>query len=108
MRYLIALAACLACFGLAACGDDNGGDGGGTEAKTLQPSQAQNASGDVTWCIGKDTSGAFNTAVETFNQQTPNSKRPARAARKRPTCSANSRSSASAPNRASATFWAWT
>ena len=73
VRYLIALAACLATLGLAACGDDdNGGNGGeGQEAKTLTPAQAQNASGDVTWCIGKDTSGAFTSAVEAFNKANP-------------------------------------
>lgn len=71
VRYLIALVGCLAILGLVACGDDE--DGGATgEAKTLQPSQAEGASGDVTWCIGKDTSGAFKTAVEKFNQQDPN------------------------------------
>ena len=70
MRYLIALAACVATLGLVACGGGDD-DGGGAEAKSLQPSDAQNASGDVTWCIGKDTSGAFNTAVETFNKQNP-------------------------------------
>ena len=66
--YLIALGLCLAALGLAACG---GGDDGGAEAKTLQPSDAENASGKVTWCIGKDTSGAFKTAVERFNAQNP-------------------------------------
>ncbi len=71
VRYLIALAVCLAAFGLAACGDDDNG-GEGQEAKTLTPAQAQNASGDVTWCIGKDTSGAFTSAVETFNKENPN------------------------------------
>jgi len=71
VRYLIALVACLAALGLAACGDD--GDGGATgEAKTLEPAQAQGASGDVTWCIGKDTSGAFTAAVEAFNKENPN------------------------------------
>jgi trehalose/maltose transport system substrate-binding protein len=73
VRYLIALAACVACLGFAACGgDDNGNGGAGTEAKRLTPAQAQNASGDVTWCIGKDTSGAFTSAVETFNKENPN------------------------------------
>lgn len=71
VRYLIALAACLACLGFAACGDDENG-GAGSEAKTLTPAQAQNASGDVTWCIGKDTSGAFTSAVELFNKENPN------------------------------------
>ncbi len=71
VRYLIALVACLATLGLAACGDDDDGGGGGTEAKVLEPAQAENASGDVTWCIGKDTSGAFTASVEKFNQQNP-------------------------------------
>jgi len=68
-RYLISLVAVLACLGLAACGDDE--EGAAPEAQTLQPAQAEGASGNVTWCIGKDTSGAFNTAVEKFNQQNP-------------------------------------
>jgi multiple sugar transport system substrate-binding protein len=70
VRSLIAVIACLACLGLVACGDDDDGDGG-TEAQTLQPAQAEGASGDVTWCIGKDTSGAFTTGVEEFNRQNP-------------------------------------
>lgn len=71
VRYLVALGMALAAFGLASCG---GGDdeGGATEAQTLQPSDAKGASGKVTWCIGKDTSGAFTTAVENFNEQNPN------------------------------------
>lgn len=70
VRYLVALGLSLATVGLAACG--GGGDGGGaTGAKTLQPSDAKNASGKVTWCIGKDTSGAFQTAVDQFNEQNP-------------------------------------
>jgi len=70
VRYLIAFGLCVAALGLSSCG--GGGDGGGgSEAKTLQPSDAKDASGKVTWCIGKDTSGAFKTAVETFNEQNP-------------------------------------
>jgi multiple sugar transport system substrate-binding protein len=75
VRNLIALGMCLAALGLASCGggDDNGNGAGGegSEAKVLQPAEAEGASGNVTWCIGKDTSGAFNTAVEQFNQQNP-------------------------------------
>ena len=67
---LVVLGVCLAALGLAACGGGGGG-GGGSEAKTLEPSAAKNASGEVSWCIGKDTSGAFKTAVEKFNQQNP-------------------------------------
>jgi multiple sugar transport system substrate-binding protein len=71
VRYLIALGLALAALGFAGCG---GGDdeGGAPEAETLQPSDAKGASGKVTWCIGKDTSGAFTTAVEDFNEQNPN------------------------------------
>jgi multiple sugar transport system substrate-binding protein len=69
VRYLIAVGLSLATLGLAACG--GGDDGGGSDAKALDPSEAKGASGKVTWCIGKDTSGAFNTAVETFNGENP-------------------------------------
>ncbi|HET6571252.1 MAG TPA: ABC transporter substrate-binding protein [Solirubrobacterales bacterium] len=70
--YLVALGLLVAALGLSACGGgDSGGGGGASEAKTLQPSDAQNASGSVTWCIGKDTSGAFKTAVDKFNAQNP-------------------------------------
>jgi multiple sugar transport system substrate-binding protein len=73
-RYLIALTAVLmvfACLGLVACGEDENGDGAAPEAQALEPAQAQGATGDVTWCIGKDTSGAFTAAVETFNRENP-------------------------------------
>src|SRR6476646_6967134 len=63
------LALVLATLGLASCG--GGGNGGGSAAKTLEPSDAKGASGEVTWCIGKDTSGAFKTAVDTCNEQNP-------------------------------------
>jgi multiple sugar transport system substrate-binding protein len=72
LRFAIALGLCLAAIGLSACGGGGDGDGGASEAKTLQPSDAKGASGSVTWCIGKDTSGAFKTAVDQFNQQNPN------------------------------------
>jgi len=70
-RYLIALAAALACLGLAACGGDDDDEGTTPGAQTLEPSQAEGASGDVAWCIGKDTTGAFTAAIESFNQRNP-------------------------------------
>jgi multiple sugar transport system substrate-binding protein len=68
-KFLIALGLCVVALGLSSCGggDDNGSSG----AKALEPSDAKGASGDVTWCIGKDTSGAFKTAVDEFNAQNP-------------------------------------
>jgi multiple sugar transport system substrate-binding protein len=69
--YLVVLVFLLSAFGLAACGGGGDDGGGASGAKTLQPSDTKDASGKVTWCIGKDTSGAFKTAVDNFNQQNP-------------------------------------
>jgi multiple sugar transport system substrate-binding protein len=66
----LALAAAILALALAACGDDDDGGGGGGAADAESVSQAK-ASGDVTWCIGKDTTGAFSTVVENFNKANP-------------------------------------
>jgi multiple sugar transport system substrate-binding protein len=57
---------------LAGCGDDDddGGGGGGGSSDSQAVSEAR-AQGDVTWCIGKDTTGAFSTVVENFNEANP-------------------------------------
>ena len=36
----------------------------------LEVTQAK-PSGNVTWCIGKDTTGAFGTVVDNFNKANP-------------------------------------
>ena len=54
---------------IAGCG--GGGDGNGStvkNAKKLEASQAKGASGNVTWCIGKDTSGSFKQVVDAHNR----------------------------------------
>ena len=56
-----------ALLAIAGCGDDDD-DGGGSEAQ--KATQAK-ASGNVTWCIGKDTTGAFGTVVDSFNKANP-------------------------------------
>jgi multiple sugar transport system substrate-binding protein len=67
-RFITALAAGLI-LAIAGCGgDDDNGGGGAPEAE--KAGQAK-ASGDVTWCIGKDTSGAFQTVVDSFNEANP-------------------------------------
>jgi len=66
-RLLAALAAVLM-LAIAGCGSDDDDDGGAPEAE--KATQAK-ASGDVTWCIGKDTSGAFGTVVDNFNKANP-------------------------------------
>jgi len=69
----VVLALMAAALVLASCGgggSSGGSEGGAAEAKTLQSSEAK-PTGQVTWCIGKDTSGAFKTAVEKFNSENP-------------------------------------
>ena len=71
---LMAIAAAIASLAIAGCGDDDddGGDGGGGAAADAGTVTQARAEGDVTWCIGKDTTGAFSTVVEDFNEANPN------------------------------------
>jgi multiple sugar transport system substrate-binding protein len=77
----------LACGALvAACGEDEdeggGGGGGGTQeetgategAKVIDSASMEGASGEVTYCLGKDTSGDKTAAIKRFNQQNPDIK----------------------------------
>jgi multiple sugar transport system substrate-binding protein len=68
-RFLAVLIA-TALLAIAGCGGDDDDDGGGSAQKATQAK----ASGDVTWCIGKDTTGAFGTVVDGFNKANPNAK----------------------------------
>jgi multiple sugar transport system substrate-binding protein len=70
---LPAILAAVLALALAGCGDDGddgGGGGGGGTADAEKVGQPR-AQGDVTWCIGKDTSGAFGTVVDNFNEENP-------------------------------------
>ena len=81
LLYLLCMA--LACGVLvAACGDDDdggGGGGGGTSSesgategsKAIDPASMDSAKGDVTFCLGKDTSGDKTAAIKTFNSANP-------------------------------------
>jgi trehalose/maltose transport system substrate-binding protein len=69
-RFLAVLIA-TALLAIAGCGGDDDDDGGGGDAQ--KATQAK-ASGNVTWCIGKDTTGAFGTVVDAFNKANPNAK----------------------------------
>jgi trehalose/maltose transport system substrate-binding protein len=68
-RLLAALAAMLL-FAVAGCGSDDDDSGGANAEKATQAK----ATGNVTWCIGKDTTGAFGTVVDNFNKANPNAK----------------------------------
>ncbi len=80
LLYLLCMALACAVF-VAACGEDEGGGGGGsgggeetgaTEgAKVIDPASMEGASGDVTYCLGKDTSGDKTAAIKRFNEQNP-------------------------------------
>lgn len=66
---LLATLIAIVLLAFAGCGDDDGDGGGGTsDAGQVGEARAQ---GDVTWCIGKDTSGAFSTVVDNFNRENP-------------------------------------
>ena len=67
-RLLAALAAILM-FAIAGCGSDDDDGGGAPEAEKATQAKAE---GNVTWCIGKDTSGAFGTVIDNFNKANPN------------------------------------
>jgi multiple sugar transport system substrate-binding protein len=66
---------------IAACGSSSSGGGGGgsssnqngstSGAKVIDVNSMKNAKGDVTLCMGKDTSGDKTALVKQFNQQNP-------------------------------------
>src|SRR5215212_5607107 len=69
----------LVCVAVVAAGCGGGGSkssstSGGPTIKggaAVTPAMANNASGNVTWCIGKDTTGAFSQVVNLYNQSHP-------------------------------------
>jgi multiple sugar transport system substrate-binding protein len=66
-RFMAVLVAMVA-LAIAGCGSDDSGGGASSDAE--KATQAK-ASGDVTWCIGKDTTGAFGTVIDNFNKANP-------------------------------------
>lgn len=84
-RPIAAFSTLAAILALTACGGGGGGGGGGGTTgggnggssgggKTLSASDAKNPKGNVSWCIGKDTTGAFAAMVKQFNDANPNAK----------------------------------
>jgi trehalose/maltose transport system substrate-binding protein len=67
-RFMAVLVAMVA-LAIAGCGSDDSGGGASSDAE--KATQAK-ASGNVTWCIGKDTTGAFGTVIDAFNKANPN------------------------------------
>jgi multiple sugar transport system substrate-binding protein len=74
MRPFIVCTAVAAVLAVAGCGDEESSSGGGTGsqtdgAKVIDPSLAENATGVVRYCTGKDTSGAQKASVRAFNKR---------------------------------------
>ena len=70
---LAMLLALTACGGSSSSKSSSTTTGGGN-GKTLSASDAENPKGNISWCIGKDTTGAFASMVKLFNDQNANAK----------------------------------
>jgi multiple sugar transport system substrate-binding protein len=78
--YLLCMALACGVF-IAACGDDDDAGGGGSGAdqetgategaKAIDVGAMDSAKGDVTFCLGKDTSGDKTAAIKRFNEANP-------------------------------------
>lgn len=66
MRKRLAAIAAIAAVLMAGCGGDD--DSGSQDAKKA-PATGEGAKGSVSWCIGKDTSGAYARAIELFAKE---------------------------------------
>jgi multiple sugar transport system substrate-binding protein len=67
-KWLWAVLLVVLALAVAACGDDDDDDGGDAQQA---PADTSKASGNVNWCIGKDTSGAYGTAIDLFKEENP-------------------------------------
>jgi len=68
-RFLTVVVATGALFVAGCGGDDDAGGGGGADAKKAPTGEG--AKGNVNWCIGKDTSGAYGSAIDLFKKENP-------------------------------------
>jgi multiple sugar transport system substrate-binding protein len=68
-RFISAVLACAA-IAVTGCGGDDDEETG--DAKKAPAADAQQATGNVNWCIGKDTSGAYGAAIDLFKKENAN------------------------------------
>jgi multiple sugar transport system substrate-binding protein len=79
-RPVVAFSIVAAALALTACGggsSSNSSSGSSSSSggdKTLSASDAKNPKGNISWCIGKDTTGAFASMVKLFNDQNSGAK----------------------------------
>jgi multiple sugar transport system substrate-binding protein len=69
-KWLWAVVLVTLALAVAGCGDDD--DDGGGDAQQAPAGDPSQAKGNVSWCIGKDTSGAYGTAIDLFKKENPN------------------------------------
>src|ERR671919_1659691 len=67
-KWLWAVLLVVLALAVAGCGDDDDDGGDSQQAPTGDTSKAK---GNVSWCIGKDTSGAYGTAIDLFKKENP-------------------------------------
>jgi multiple sugar transport system substrate-binding protein len=67
------LLCCVLLVSVVGCGGDDDEGGGGADAEK-SPAASADAKGNVNWCIGKDTSGAYGTAIDLFQKENANIK----------------------------------
>lgn len=74
MRFLRNAAVVLsaAALAFAGCGGDE--EEATKEGKKAPAVEASKGKGNITWCIGKDTSGAYGEAIDLFKKENPNVK----------------------------------
>ena len=72
-RPVTALFALALVFALSACGGSSSSSSSGS-GKSLSMDDAKNPKGNVSWCIGKDTTGSFAAMVKRFNDKYPDAK----------------------------------
>ncbi|MGH2742116.1 MAG: ABC transporter substrate-binding protein [Thermoleophilaceae bacterium] len=66
----VAVLGCALGLAVAGCGDDD--DDGGGDAQKAPAADTAKAKGNVAWCIGKDTTGAYGTAIDLFKKENSN------------------------------------
>ena len=71
---LMSAAAIVGCVAIATAGcgssSTSSSRAGGSDT-AVTPAMAADPTGDVTWCIGKDTTGAFSQVVKLYNRAHP-------------------------------------
>ena len=72
-RRLMVLMAFVLALVIAGCGSDSSEEESTAKGPTVDAAKAENAKGDVTLCIGKDTTGIYKSSTADFGKKNPGS-----------------------------------